>query len=59
MDLDRKTVLFRIDPVGQCSVRTKPMDLAVRVELFLAQNGMGSMKGGHAMRDAENIPAPF
>src|ERR1019366_6628955 len=49
MDQTGKLFFFRVGPVGHSSLRAKPMDLGVRVELLLAQNRMGTTKGDHAV----------
>ena len=42
IDQTGKLFCFRVGPVGQSSLRAKPMDLGVRIELLLTQNGMGT-----------------
>ena len=59
MDQTGKLFFFRVGPVGQSSLRAKPMDLGVRVESLLTQNRMGTTKGDHATREAENVPVLF
>jgi hypothetical protein len=49
-------LFFRVSPVGQSPTRAKPVDLGVRVELFLAQNWMGTAKGHHTTGETENFP---
>ena len=45
VDQTGKLFFFRVGPVGQSSLRAKPLYLAIRVELLLTQNRMGTTKG--------------
>ena len=55
MDQTCKLFFFRVGPVGQSSFRTKPADLGVRIELFLAQHRMRRAKGDHAAGKLVNL----
>ena len=59
MDQTCKLFFFRVGPVGQSSLWGKPMDLGVRIELFLTQNRMGAAKCDHALDKPVDLPMPF
>jgi len=52
---DRQPVFPRVGPVRASSLRAKPMDLGIRVELFLAQHRMRRAKGDHAAGKPVNL----
>ena len=43
-----KVLFIRVSPIWRAALRSKPMDLGVRVELLLAQNRVGQSEGDHA-----------
>src|SRR5579872_1615971 len=55
MDQTSELFAFGVGPVGQPSLRAKPVNLCVRVELLLAQNRMSATKGDHAPGKAVNL----
>src|ERR1035438_5137284 len=59
LDETGKLFFFRVSPVGHTTLRAKPMDLGVRVELLLAQNRMRTTKGDHATGEAEEFLVLF
>ena len=59
LDQASELLFFRVGPVGQSPMRAKPMDLSIRIELFLAQNRMGATKGDHATSEVVDFLMPF